>query len=147
VRPDDTLLHSAYLPAAEAAVRLARGEVAAAVEELRPASRYERGTVAALLPVYLRAEAQRRAGAGEDAIRGFRALVEHRGTDPFSPLVPLAQLGMARALAATRAHDESQTAYEELLRTWVSADADLPMLREAREEVSRLRSRADETAY
>jgi eukaryotic-like serine/threonine-protein kinase len=139
VRPDDTLLHGAYLPVAQAAVLLARDQFGGAVQELRRASRYEDGTVAALAPVYLRADAHLRAGNAQDAAREFRMLIEHRGADPFSPFIPLSQLGAARALAATGARDESRKAYEALLQTWVSADPDLPILQQVREELSRLR--------
>lgn len=139
VRPDDTLLHGVYLPVAEAAVLLARGRFDAAIEELRRASRYEAGSIAVLVPVYLRADAQLHAGAAEAAAREFRRVVDHRGADPFSPLVPLAQLGAARALARAGAVGESRKAYDELLRTWVSADQDLPVFRELREEFTRVR--------
>ena len=73
VRPDDTLLHTAYLPAAEAAVQIQRGKTAAAIEALRPAIRYERGIVAALIPAYLRGEARLRArqsGRGGARVQG-----------------------------------------------------------------------------
>lgn len=138
VRPDDTLLQTAYLPVAEAAVRLARGQAAPAIEALRRASQYEFGTVAALSPPYLRGEARLRAGAAKQAAGEFRAVTEHRGADPFSPLVPLSYLGAARALARDGAPDDSRKAYEELLRIWASADPDLPVLRQAREELARL---------
>jgi tetratricopeptide (TPR) repeat protein len=135
VRPDDTLLQAVYLPIAEAAVLLARGRCDAAIDQLRRGSQYELGTVAALAPVYLRAEARLCSGAAPQAADEFRAVVEHRGADPFSPFVPLASLGAARAFARAGAHDDSRKAYEELLRTWAAADTDLPVLREAREEI------------
>jgi tetratricopeptide (TPR) repeat protein len=138
VRPDDTLLQTAYLPVAEAAVRLARGQAAGAIEALRRASQYEWGTVAALTPPFLRGEARLRAGAAKQAAAEFRAVTEHRGADPFSPFVPLSSLGAARALARDGARDDSRKAYEELLRMWASADPDLPVLRQARDELARL---------
>lgn len=138
VRPEDTLLHGVYLPVAEAAVLMSRGRFGAAVEELRRASPYERGAIAVLVPVYLRGRGWLSAGAAEDAAGEFREAIEHRGADPFSPLIPLSRLGLARALARTGAVDASRAAYQELLRTWAAADADLPVLREARHELSRL---------
>jgi eukaryotic-like serine/threonine-protein kinase len=132
VRPDDTLLHSAYLPVAEAAVLLGRGRPDAAVEALRTAAPYERGMVAALAPAYFRGEARLRSGAAADALREFQAVLEGRGADPFSPLIPLAQLGVARALAQVGNAAESRHAYEMVLRTWDRADQDLPVLVAAR---------------
>jgi hypothetical protein len=57
--------------------------------------------------------------------------------DPFSPFVPLSYLGAARSLARAGALAASRDAYDALLRTWASADPDLPALREAREELAR----------
>lgn len=138
LRPDDTLLHAAYLPVAEAAVFLARGRTDAALEALRPAAPFERGTVAALLPIYFRAEARRRAGAFADAARDFRALIASRGTEPFSPTVPMAYLGLARALTAAGDATGSRRAYDDLFQIWKNADADLPALTHARAEASAL---------
>jgi hypothetical protein len=50
VRPDDTLLHGAYRPVAEAAILLQRRRRIETVDVLRAAARYERGMVAALAP-------------------------------------------------------------------------------------------------
>jgi eukaryotic-like serine/threonine-protein kinase len=136
VRPDDTLLHTAYLPAAEAAILLGRGQATEAIDELRRAPRYETGTVAALIPIYLRGEARRRAGDAAGAAREFQAVLNHQGADPFSPVIPLAQLGLARALGAAGDTAGSRGAYEKLLAGWAAADPDLPALRAAHEELA-----------
>jgi eukaryotic-like serine/threonine-protein kinase len=138
VREEDTLLHRAYLPPAEAAVLLVRGSFERAVEELRQASPYETGFVAALVPAYLRAEARLRAGAAADAIREFQTVVDHRGADPFSSVIPMSQLGLARALARSGNTTESRKAYEALLIAWKEADADLPIVQQVRDELARL---------
>jgi eukaryotic-like serine/threonine-protein kinase len=138
VREADTLLHRAYLPPAEAAVLLVRGSFERAVEELRQASPYETGFVAALVPAYLRAEARLRAGAAADAIREFQTVVDHRGADPFSSVIPMSQLGLARALARSGNTAESRKAYEALLAAWKDADADLPIVQQVRDELARL---------
>ena len=83
--PSDTLLHSAYLPVADAAVSIARDRMDAAIEALRPAAPYERGTVAALLPIYFRAEARRRGGAFAEAAREFRVVLANRGARAVLP--------------------------------------------------------------
>jgi eukaryotic-like serine/threonine-protein kinase len=138
VREEDTLLHRAYLPPAEAAVRLGRGAFAAALEELRPAAPYETGFVAALVPAYLRGQAHLKGGAPADALRDYQTVLDHRGADPFSSLIPMAQLGRARAFALAGNTAESRKMYEALLLTWKEADPDLPILRQAREELARL---------
>jgi tetratricopeptide (TPR) repeat protein len=138
VRPSDTLLHAAYLPVAEAAALLARGRTDAALQALRPAAPFERGIVAALLPTYFRAEAHRRAGAFADAARDFRALIASRGGEPFSPAIPAASLGLARALAASGDTAGARRAYDDLFQIWKNADIDLPALSHARAEASAL---------
>jgi serine/threonine protein kinase/tetratricopeptide (TPR) repeat protein len=138
VRPDDTLLHTAYLPAAEAAVLIQRGKAAAAIEALRPAVRHERGIVAALIPAYLRGEARLRAGNPAEAAREFKVVLDNRGADPFSPIVPLAHLGLARALVRSGDTAGGRAAYDAVLRIWAAADADLPLLIAARQESAAL---------
>ena len=72
-------------------------------------------------------------------MREFQSILTHRGADPFSPVVALAHLGLARAHARTGAMAESRAAYEALLEIWSGADPDLPVLLQAREELARLR--------
>jgi Flp pilus assembly protein TadD/tRNA A-37 threonylcarbamoyl transferase component Bud32 len=140
VRSQDTLLQNAYLPVLEAAALLARQRPAEAIEELRRASPYENGIVAALLPVYVRAQARLRAGEAAEAAREFQSILTHRGADPFSPVAALAHLGLARARARAGETAESRAAYEALLGIWASADADLPVLAQARTELAALSS-------
>jgi tetratricopeptide (TPR) repeat protein len=138
VRPDDTLLQGTYRPVAEAAIFLRRRRPAEAVDVLRAAAQYERGTVAALAPAYLRGEARLQAGDAVEARQDFQTVLDNRGADPFSPLIPLAQLGVARALSAGGQIIEARKAYESLMRTWDRADPDLPVLLAARREAAQL---------
>jgi serine/threonine protein kinase/Tfp pilus assembly protein PilF len=138
VRAQDTLLQNAYLPVLEASALLARGRPAEAIEELRRATPYENGIVAALLPVYVRGEARLRANEPAEAAREFQSILTHRGADPFSPVVALAHLGLARAHARSGAITESRAAYEALLAIWSNADPDLPILKQVRDELSAL---------
>ena len=137
VRPEDTMLHGVYMPIAEAAIDLARGRYAEVTETLRRAAPYDRGFVAALLPMYLRGEARLRSGAHAEAIEEFRAVLKNRGADPFSPVIPLAQLGLARVLSRSGDRAGSASAYKELLEIWSHAD-DSPAVRAARAEAAEL---------
>jgi tetratricopeptide (TPR) repeat protein len=131
-RSDDTLLHAAYLPVLDAVLLWRRGRHDEALTALRPAAPYERGSVAALLPIYFRGVIRLSAKRFAEAADDFRSVLQHRGVDPFSPVVPLSQLGLARALAATGDAAGSRTAHEELLKIWKDADPDVPVVREAR---------------
>jgi hypothetical protein len=53
-------------------------------------------------------------------------------------VIPLSQLGLARALAQTGDIAGSRNAYAGLLNTWEQADEDLPVLRQARAELAEL---------
>ena len=139
VRAQDTLFQNAYLPVLEASALLSRGRPAAAIEELRRAAPYENGIVAALLPIYVRGEARLRANEPAEAAREFQSILTHRGADPFSPVVALAHLGLARAHARSGAISESRAAYEALLAIWMHADPDLPILQQVRQELAALR--------
>ena len=127
VRPDDTLLHAAYRLPAEAAVELRRGAAAAAIETLRASAPFERGMVAALVPALLRGEARLRAADADEAIADFQTVIDARGADPFSPVVPLAYRGLVRAHALRGNAAASAEARAALDRIWANADADLPV--------------------
>ncbi|BCS34855.1 hypothetical protein TBR22_A40810 [Luteitalea sp. TBR-22] len=124
-RPADTFLQSVYVPVARGAIALARHRSAEALEALRPASPSQFGFIAALAPTYLEARAYAEAGAPDQAARIYRQIVEHRGTDPFSPLVPMAQLGLAESLLAAGDRAGSRQAFDVLLQWWRAAD-DVP---------------------
>lgn len=134
VRPEDTFLRVAYLPVATASIALARNRPAEAAEVLRPAGPYQFGFIAALAPTYFEGSAYAKAGAHTEAARVFRSLVEHRGSDPFSPFIPVAQLGLARALAASGDLAASRRAYDTLLEWWADADASFRLADVARQE-------------
>ena len=63
-------------------------------------------------------------------------VIAHRGSDPFSPLIPHAQLGLARALAAAGDPEGSRRAYALLMDWWQTADPDNAVVAQARREAS-----------
>ena len=134
----DTFVKTFYVPVGRAAILLARGRPDEAIDTLRSAGPYELGSVAALVPLYLRGSAYLAKRSGAEAARQFQTILDHRGVDPFSPLLPLARLGLGRSLALAGDTTESRSAYEALLRDWARADQDLPVLRAARAELTTL---------
>ena len=128
------------MPIAQAAIAIGRAAPARAILALREAAPYELGTVAALAPNYLRGLAHLRDRSWREAEREFRTVLDHRGVDPFSPLLPAAQLGLAQALRGAGDSDGSARVYEDLLREWSAADQDLPMLRAALSSRAAVRS-------
>jgi len=68
----------------------------------------------------------------------FHKILDHPGIEPLSHNYPLAQLGLARALAAQGKIVEAGFAYKVVLQIWKDADSDLPRLKEAKAEFARL---------
>jgi hypothetical protein len=87
----------------------------------------------------VRGDARLRAGDPAGAVREFTSVLDNRGADPFSPVVAMAHLGLARAHALAGNSAESRKSYETLLDIWKGADDDLPVLRTARDELAALR--------
>jgi outer membrane protein assembly factor BamD (BamD/ComL family) len=92
-----------------------------------------------MAPAFLRGRAHLQQGNGTAAATQFQIVLDHRGVDPFSPLVALARLELARALSQTGERDRSRAAYGEFLDAWAGADTNLPVLHGARAERMRLR--------
>jgi tetratricopeptide (TPR) repeat protein len=136
--PDSTLTQAVLVPVTNAGIALVRRDPDAALEALRAASTYELGTAAGYAPIYLRGQAFLMKGAGRDAAAEFQRILDHRGVDPFSPLYSLSYLGLGRALAAAGEISQARHAYDRFFEIWARADADLPILKEARAEYARL---------
>jgi eukaryotic-like serine/threonine-protein kinase len=68
----------------------------------------------------------------------FQSIIGRRSVQPTHFLYPLAHLGMARAAALAGDTERSRRAYDEFFEFWNRADADIPVLRQAREEYERL---------
>jgi tetratricopeptide (TPR) repeat protein len=136
--PEHTFIVSVLVPMVRARVELNRKRPDRAVEQLRTAAPYELGFTAALAPIQLRGQAYLMQGAGPQAAEEFQRLLDHRGSDPFSPLYALAPLGLARARALSGDAAGSRAAYEQFLTQWPDADPDIPVLKEARREFARL---------
>ena len=137
--PEAPLIVRLGIPVQAAALALARGDAARAVETLEGARRYDHSPAAVFWPAYLRGQAHLRLEAGPEAAAEFQSIVDHRGEAPTSMLFPLAHLGLARAAMLTNDTGKARNAYEEFLALWTDADADLRPLREARAELAPLR--------
>ncbi|MGE3841754.1 MAG: hypothetical protein AB7I50_09215, partial [Vicinamibacterales bacterium] len=140
--PSDTMLVNVSAPIARASVELARHRPAAALDALRPTNPYDYGRVAALAPLYLRAEALRLSGDTRAAVAEYTRLLGHRGTEPFAIFHALAPLGLARAHAQGGNATEALRAFDEFLEWFEQADPDLPLLVQARAERERLARQA-----
>jgi serine/threonine protein kinase/tetratricopeptide (TPR) repeat protein len=132
--PEATFVSGLTVPAARAAYEIHRGNGSAAVQHLAAAAPYETGTVAVLVPAYLRGQAYLLERDGARAAGEFTRVLDHRGADPFSPVCALAQLGLARAWRLQGDTAKAVQAYDAFLDLWRSADPAVPVFAAARQE-------------
>ena len=126
-------------PAIKAEIELNRGNAAGAIELLEASRRYDLGQMAAYWNNYIRGRAYLMQKSGGEAAAEFKSILDHRGTGEFSPLYPLAHLGLARALAISGDTSGSRRAYQDFFAAWKDADADLPVLIQARKEYDQVK--------
>jgi tetratricopeptide (TPR) repeat protein len=108
------------------------------VDTMDRSGSYELGQQAVLIPTYVRGIAWLQAHAAKNAEMEFKRIIDNPGVDSASPYHSLAYLGLARALLMQNRKSEAKNAYESLLQLWESADADLPVLLQAKSEYALL---------
>ncbi len=141
--PLSTFNISVFAPAIRTALAVSNGHDAKKIlEAVNPDSSYDTGQQAVLIPTYVRAMALLEAGSAIDAEAEFRKIVKNPGVDATSPYHSLAYLGLARALTLQNRPVEAGQAYELLMQLWRGADADLPVVVQARHEYTALQKTA-----
>ena len=108
------------------------GKPAAAVQALAAAQPYEDGFW--VDTHVLRGEAYLASGAPGEAAKEFRKFLSFPPAKVFGHQHALAQLGLARALAAQHDAAGARTAYQDFFALWKDADSDIPILQQARRE-------------
>ena len=74
-----------------------------------------------------------------EAVAEFQKLVDHPGAASNCPVAAYARLGIARGYAQAGEKEKSRAAYEDLFVVWKDADADFPLLRQAKSEYAKLK--------
>jgi hypothetical protein len=155
--PLDTQMQSLWLPAIQAQLALNHKDPALALKVLQVTSpSLEVGLVAfaanasgsCLYPTYIRGNAYLAAGQGTAAAAQFQKILDHGGIVWNCWTGALAHLGVARANAleaktsqgadTDAAHIRAVAAYKDFLALWKDADPDIPIVKEAHAEYSRL---------
>ena len=137
--PQDEAIHNLWHPLARALTAIQNGAAESALQQLRLLGSYDRGDYALLRPSYYLGTAALSRGEAADARRAFQKIVDNRGVVVTTPLFALAHLGLARVASLEGSHDAARDAYEKFFEVWKGADQDLPLIRQAREEHSKLR--------
>jgi hypothetical protein len=141
--PVDTLVQKYWLPAIRAAIALQRKDPNRAIELLEPARTFDLANGSnimnpSLLTVYVRGEAYLMLHDGNRAAAEFQKYIDYRGLVRNAPIAMLARLGLARAYAMQGDTAKARAAYQEFLTAWKDADADLPVLQQAKAEYAKL---------
>jgi ATP/maltotriose-dependent transcriptional regulator MalT len=131
------------LPMISAAIFLRNGNAAGAIDALASTAPYELGHTNSaftfgLYPVYLRGEAYLAAKQGAAAEAEFQKIIDHSGVVGNQSIGALAHLGLARAYALEGDAPKARAAYGHFLALWEDGDADVPILKEAKSEYSKL---------
>ncbi len=133
--PTDTLQNAVQIPVIRAVIALGQKQPARAIELLKAADSYERVTAA--IP-YTRASAHLQAGSGAEAVAEFQKAVDTQGFQRLLPVIPLSQVGLARAAALAGDRAKARKAYQDFFALWKDADPDVPLLVQAKKEYEKL---------
>jgi eukaryotic-like serine/threonine-protein kinase len=141
LHPQDTLVHSLYLPIVHALASLQRGNAADAVSALEASRPYElasNGGAPTYWVFFVRGLAYLQMKEGEKAAAEFQKILDHRGCNSMSELIPLGQLNLARARALQGDSAKARTAYQDFFAAWKDADPNIPVLIAAKSEYAKL---------
>jgi eukaryotic-like serine/threonine-protein kinase len=138
---ENTVVRYGVAPAVEAMILLGRKKANDAVAVLEPTRKYEMGVmsfVGAHWPTYVRGLAYMQMQEGAKAAAEFERIGEHSAAYFESPLIPLAKLNLGRALVLQGDKGKARTAYQDFFAAWKDADADVPVLVQAKAEYAKL---------
>jgi tetratricopeptide (TPR) repeat protein/tRNA A-37 threonylcarbamoyl transferase component Bud32 len=135
LQPTATIWNAVSLPLLRATIEFKRDQPAKVIELLQSAVPYQGAYVGVL---YLRDLAYLRMGHGPEAAAQFQKILDHKGAY-WGVQYALAYVGLARAAALSGDTVKARKAYQDFLALWKDADADLPILAEARKEYAALK--------
>jgi eukaryotic-like serine/threonine-protein kinase len=142
--PTNALLKRYWLPTIEAAIAIDAGHASRAITALQAVAPNELGNggtfIAYLYPAYMRGQAYLRERDGKAAVTEFRKLVDHPGImiNFLTGSLEYLELGRAYAMAGELA--QARAAYRDFFARWSGADADIPVLAQAKKEYAQLGS-------
>jgi tetratricopeptide (TPR) repeat protein len=134
-------MHAVHIPLIKAIGQLNRGNAASAVATLEVSRPYDAAAGPLSLPysvVWVRGQALLQMKKNDEAIAEFKKILDYPGRFSVSQFIPLARLSTARALVAKGDNAKAKIAYQDLLAFWKDADADLPVVVQAKAEYGKL---------
>jgi eukaryotic-like serine/threonine-protein kinase len=137
--PNDTVTAAMFAPVVRAQIERSRGNSEQALQLLESVRRYDLGLIVGAYNNYLRGSTYLDLKRGQEAAAEFQKIIDHRGVNPMSELRPLAHIGLGRAAAISGDIAKSRTSYQNFFALWKDADADLPILIQAKKEYEQLK--------
>jgi tetratricopeptide (TPR) repeat protein/tRNA A-37 threonylcarbamoyl transferase component Bud32 len=138
--PKSTILTAIMMPMVRAVIDRNRGNTAEAVQLLESIRNYDLGEATGLANNYARGQMYLELRRGNEAAAEFKKILDSRGIDAFSPLHALSYVGLARAAVLNGDTAGARKAYQDFFALWKDADADLPVVAQARKEYEQLKS-------
>jgi eukaryotic-like serine/threonine-protein kinase len=132
--PKSTFLTAIITPMVRAEIERNRGNTAEALQLLESIRNYDRGQATGLSNNYVRGKLYLEQRRSNEAVAEFKKIIESPGIESFSPLHALAHVGLARAAALDGDIAGSRKGYQDFFALWKDADADLPVVIQARKE-------------
>lgn len=137
--PLNTFVTSIHMPMFRAQIERNRGNTAEALRLLESIRTYDLSEATGLANVYTRGHLYLEQRRGNEAAAEFEKIIESRGIDALSPFHPLSHVGLARAAAMNGDTGAARKSYQDFFALWKDADADLPVLVQARKEYEQLK--------
>jgi eukaryotic-like serine/threonine-protein kinase len=135
LRPNDTLLQFVEAPVIRAVLEMNRGHVSQAIGLLEGAARYDRGESESR---YTRGCAFLLASQNDQAAAEFQGVVNLKNYWPPDLIVPLAELGLARAYSRLHEDEKARVALQQFQERWKSPDPDVPIVHKVKVEFAKL---------
>jgi len=143
--PTNTYLKVYWFPVIEAAIAMVQQAPDRAIVALEPSLPYELGGPpptsngnGMIYPAYIRGLAYLAQRNGPAAAAEFQKFLDHPGVVLNFLLGSLARLQLARAYAVSGDTAKAKVAYQDFLTLWKDADSDIPILKEAKMEYTKL---------
>jgi len=141
-QPSCTFLNVYWIPTIQAVMEINQGNAEEALALLQTTAPYESGWAGTftnyLYPAYVRGQAYLLARSGAAASAEFEKLTAHPGIVLNSPTGALAYLQAGRGYAMGNNVSKAKSAYEMFFALWKDADPQLPILKQAKAEYTKL---------